>query len=512
MAFQFNIQRKLLALSLFGVAFVFIVGAAGYVTAERLSSANQRIADVGAALKAQTDADMAHDALRGDVLATLLAGGRDDPDTEKALKADVEAHGADFAKALKDLQELPLNPETRRAVEQVRPALVAYLDHARRISAEAWQDVRGARAQLPEFMKTFKAVEKEMDALSTLIESQAEADHDLSKSTSATAGIAIIAVVVLAAGVLLALSTWVSRGIVRPIQSAVHIAETVAAGDLRSRIDARGTDETAQLLAALKQMNESLTRVVGTVRGSSDSIATGSTEISTGNHDLSQRTELQASNLQQTAASMEQLKSAVLSNAETARVAAQLATEASRAVAEGGQSVGQVAGTMGDIAESSRRIGDIIGTIDGIAFQTNILALNAAVEAARAGEQGRGFAVVAAEVRALAQRSAAAAKEIKELIQASADKVDTGSRQAGETERAMEQIVAQVSRVTQMIGEISHATQEQTSGIAQVSDALTVLDEATQQNAALVEQSAAAAESLKSQAAQLVNSVAIFKM
>jgi methyl-accepting chemotaxis protein len=511
-AFQFNIQRKLLALSLLGVAFVFAVGAAGYAAAGRLTGASQRITEAGAALKAQMAADMAHDALRGDVLAALLAGGRDDPGAEKELKAELEEHGSAFNDALKDLQAMPLNPATRRAVEQMRPTLAAYLDSARRISTQAFVDAREARNQLPRFMEAFKALEVQMEALSEIIEAQAKAEQEFSEATSSMVGIAILAVVAIAAAALLLLSRWISMGIVRPIQRAVRIAETVAAGDLSSRIDVRGADETAQLLAALKQMNDSLTRVVGTVRGSSDSIATGSSEISSGNHDLSQRTELQASNLQQTAASMEQLKSAVRTNAETARVAAQLANEASRAVSDGGTSVGQVAGTMTAIAESSRKIGDIIGTIDGIAFQTNILALNAAVEAARAGEQGRGFAVVAAEVRALAQRSASAAKEIKELIQASADKVDTGSRQAGETERAMENIVAQVSRVTQMIGEISNATQEQTTGIAQVSDALTVLDEATQQNAALVEQSAAAAESLKLQADQLVNSVAIFRM
>jgi methyl-accepting chemotaxis protein len=274
----------------------------------------------------------------------------------------------------------------------------------------------------------------------------------------------------------------------------------------------QGHGETAQLLTALKRMNDSLVSVVGTVRSSSDSIATGSSQISIGNQDLSQRTEEQASNLQQTAASMEELSATVRTNADTTRQAAQLADTASGAAAQGGVAVGQVVTTMAEITKASRKINDIIGVIDGIAFQTNILALNAAVEAARAGEQGRGFAVVATEVRTLAQRSAVAAKEIKALIQTSVEQVEIGSRQASDAGHTMDDIVAQVKRVTQLIGEISTATHEQTEGIGQVSDAVTQLDQVTQQNAALVEEAAAAAESLNAQAGQLVASVAVFHL
>ncbi len=309
------------------------------------------------------------------------------------------------------------------------------------------------------------------------------------------------------------LAAWrLAVGITRPIARAVQVAETVAGGDLTSRIEVNSTDETGQLLGALKAMNESLVNVVGTVRAGSDSIATGATQIATGNADLSQRTEEQASNLQQTAASMEELTSTVQANAETARQATQLAASASTVASKGGTVVGQVVTTMEDITASSKKISDIIGVIDGIAFQTNILALNAAVEAARAGEQGRGFAVVATEVRSLAGRSAEAAKEIKALIGASVDKVEAGSRLVGDAGATMNDIVAQVKRVADLIGEISAATAEQTAGIGQVSDAVTQLDQVTQQNAALVEESAAAADSLNHQAARLVEAVSVFKI
>ena len=253
-------------------------------------------------------------------------------------------------------------------------------------------------------------------------------------------------------------------------------------------------------------------RIVGEVRLSSDSIATGSSEIATGNADLSQRTEEQASNLEETAASMEELTSTVKNNADTAHKAAALAGEASRAAVQGGEVVAQVVSPMEEISAASRKITDIISVIDGIAFQTNILALNAAVEAARAGEQGRGFAVVASEVRSLAQRSADAAREIKTLIGASVEKVENGTQLVSEAGRSMEGIVAQVQRVSDLIGEISSATSEQTTGISQVGEAVTQLDQVTQQNAALVEQSAAAADSLRHQAAKLAEVVSVFRL
>ncbi len=305
---------------------------------------------------------------------------------------------------------------------------------------------------------------------------------------------------------------WISRSITKPINTAVALAESVARGDLTGRIDATGRDETGRLLSALKTMAGNLSHIVGQVRTASDSIATGSSQIATGSADLSQRTEEQASNLQQTAASMEQINSTMRSNADTASEATQLAATASNSARQGGAVVAEVVSTMDRITQSSRKVADIISVIDGIAFQTNILALNAAVEAARAGEQGRGFAVVASEVRGLAQRSANAAKEIKTLISESVDTTETGARLVGDAGRTMEDIVAQVQRVSDLIQVMHAATQEQMSGVGQVSDAVTQLDQVTQQNAALVEESAAAAESLRSQAEQMVAAVGIFKL
>jgi methyl-accepting chemotaxis protein len=292
---------------------------------------------------------------------------------------------------------------------------------------------------------------------------------------------------------------------------AAAIAARIAEGDLSHAVSvARGDDHS--LLAAMARMQASLQNIIGEVRAGSESIATGATQIATGNADLSQRTEVQAGNVQKTASSMEELHATVKNNADTARQATQLAQSASSAASRGGDVVAKVVTTMGGISGSSQRIADIIGVIDGIAFQTNILALNAAVEAARAGEQGRGFAVVATEVRTLAQRSAAAAKEIKTLIGASVEQVQAGTQLVDDAGSAMKEIVSQVQRVSDLMAEISAATVEQTSGIGLVNDAVTQLDQATQQNAALVEESAAAADSLRQQAQRLVEAVGAFRV
>ena len=354
-----------------------------------------------------------------------------------------------------------------------------------------------------------------MNALQALIDFQKELMAASSKSVDAAvaeAGALMLVVAGVAAALGAALAWVITNSITGPIRRAVEVAETVAQGDLRSNIEVNSRDETGQLMAALKRMNEALVSTVSTVRGNADSVATASSQIAQGNVDLSQRTEEQASNLQQTAASMEQLTATVKQNADTARQAAQLATTASSVAARGGDVVGKVVATMEDISASSKRISDIIGTIDGIAFQTNILALNAAVEAARAGEQGRGFAVVAGEVRSLAQRSAEAAKEIKSLIGASVEKVDAGTALVGDAGSTMGEIVSQVRRVSDLIAEISAASIEQTQGIGQIGDAVQQLDQVTQQNAALVEESAAAAESLRQQSAQLAEAVSFFSL
>ncbi|MYM72918.1 HAMP domain-containing protein [Duganella sp. FT134W] len=305
---------------------------------------------------------------------------------------------------------------------------------------------------------------------------------------------------------------WITRTITQPINAALKVAETVSSGDLTSDIQVNSSDETGQLMHALKTMNTNLVNIVGQVRNGTDLIATASTEIAAGNQDLSSRTEEQASSLEETASSMEELTSTVRFNAENARQANELAINASEIASRGGSVVGEVVSTMGSINDSSRKIVDIISVIDGIAFQTNILALNAAVEAARAGEQGRGFAVVASEVRNLAQRSASAAKDIKSLIDDSVQKVQIGSELVDKAGQTMEEIVQSISRVTQIMTQISNASEEQSIGIAQVNDAITQMDQVTQQNAALVEEAAAAAESMQEQSAKLADVVSVFKL
>ena len=318
----------------------------------------------------------------------------------------------------------------------------------------------------------------------------------------------------LGAAILLGLVfAWrVSRSITGPLGEAVAVAGKVAAGDLSSVIEPKSKDETGMLMQALKEMNENLGRIVSQVRSGMDEISTASNQIASGNADLSQRTEEQASSLEETASSMEELASTVKQNGDNVNQANQLAAAASNVAQRGGSVVSEVVQTMSSINDSSKKIADIIGVIDGIAFQTNILALNAAVEAARAGEQGRGFAVVASEVRTLAQRSAGAAKEIKQLISDSVVEVENGTRLVGDAGRTMQEIVDSVQRVSNIMGEISSATQEQSAGIEQINEAVTQMDQVTQQNAALVEEAAAAAESMREQAVSLGAAVAVFKL
>ncbi|MEZ0606148.1 methyl-accepting chemotaxis protein [Paraburkholderia sp. IW21] len=322
----------------------------------------------------------------------------------------------------------------------------------------------------------------------------------------------LIAICLIALALAVSACVVITRAVTGPLRFAIDVARTVSEGDLRTRISVDGSDETSKLLAALREMNDRLTAIVGRVRDSSTSIAGAARQIAAGNMDLSQRTEQQAASLQETASSMEELTSTVKQNADNAQQGSTLAANASSVAQKGSEVVGQVVNTMHDISDSSTKIADITGIIEGIAFQTNILALNAAVEAARAGEQGRGFAVVASEVRSLAQRSSSAAKEIKDLIANSVDKIRNGSALAGEAGKTMAEVTQAVARVTGIMSEIAAASTEQSRGIEQVNLAITQMDNVTQQNAALVEEAAAASRSMEDQGQQLNEAVAFFQL
>ncbi|MBC8749416.1 methyl-accepting chemotaxis protein-1 (serine sensor receptor) [Paraburkholderia sp. WC7.3g] len=350
------------------------------------------------------------------------------------------------------------------------------------------------------------------DALRKFQFDSAKQGYDSAQSNFET--FRMVSIAALVVGVLAAALSYLtlSRAIARPLDEALGHFDAIAAGDLRRPVTLTSRDEMGQLLEGIAKMQRSLTETVRSVRGGSESIATATRQIAAGNIDLSSRTEEQASALQETASSMEQLTGTVRQNADNARQASALAANASEIANKGSAVVGQVVGTMGDINQSSAKIADIISIIEGIAFQTNILALNAAVEAARAGEEGRGFAVVAGEVRSLAQRSSAAAKEIKELIDTSVERVQSGSALVDEAGRTMSEIIGAVQRVTDIMGEIAAASEEQSGGIDQVARAVTQMDEVTQQNAALVEEAAAAAASLEEQATRLRGAVAVFQL
>ena len=360
--------------------------------------------------------------------------------------------------------------------------------------------------------ETFGALSKSLGGMVARMDQQSSASLDLSAERSRRTSLLLGLLGLAAAAATVGVAWWMQRRVVNELGRAVRVAHEVASGNLAADARTDRSDEVGDLLRAMQRMTQQLSTSLATVLDSSTSIENASAEIATGNQDLSQRTEQTASNLQQAASSMVQLTGNVKQSADSARQANQLASSAAEVAARGGAVVSQVVSTMDEINASSKRIGDIIGVIDGIAFQTNILALNAAVEAARAGEQGRGFAVVAGEVRSLAQRSAQAAREIKSLIGASVEKVDSGSRLVADAGQTMSEIVGSVQRVTDIISEITAAAAEQSEGIGQVNQSVAQLDQMTQQNAALVEESAAAAESLKDQAARLRSIVNNFQL
>jgi len=421
-----------------------------------------------------------------------------------------------FNSSLDAYSKLVSSPEEQRILDSMKSSWASYLEVddkvVKLIDAGAGSATEARQLSATEGSKRFTATLE-------LIDSDIKLNHDGSAAEVVKAGAAfssariwilLLSAFALAAGA--GIAFVITRSITGPLRRSVEVAETVARGDLTAAIHVDGKDELSQLLGALRHMNERLLDTVGRVRSSSESIATGSSQIAAGNTDLSQRTEEQAASLEETAASMEELTSTVKQNAENANQGNALAARASDTAARGGEVVSRVVDTMHGISSSSQQVAQIISVIEGIAFQTNILALNAAVEAARAGEQGRGFAVVAGEVRTLAQRSASAAKEIKDLIDESVNRVNSGTALVDEAGRTMSEIVQSVRQVSDLMGEISAASGEQHRGIEQVNVAISQMDEVTQQNAALVEEASAAAQSMASQASTLREVVSTFKL
>jgi len=438
-----------------------------------------------------------------------------DADALPSLLAGIERDKAAADAAWKAYGATGMGPGEREAAERFVRARSAFLEQGLLPAVTALRagDLMGAKAivQGP-MIALFAPVRAGIDELIQLKLDEAERMSKASQSTYEL--VRVVCLSGMAFGLVLAgiVGAVLVRGIVQPLEEAVRVASAVAGGDLTQNIDVKAQDETGRLMRALNRMNDGLAQIVGRVRVGTDTIATAATQIAAGNLDLSARTEQQAASLEETASSMEELTSTVRQNADNAREANVLALSASDVANRGGAVVAQVVRTMADIDASATRIADIIGVIDGIAFQTNILALNAAVEAARAGEQGRGFAVVAGEVRNLAQRSAAAAREIKTLIDDSVEKVRHGSGLVDRAGATMQEIVASVERVTAIMGDITAASQEQSAGIEQVNQAIVQMDQATQHNAALVEQASAAAQALREEAGSLAQAVHLFRI
>jgi len=437
-----------------------------------------------------------------------------DPSQIAKELGNLDSRTAAATKALSELKQTATNPKEVAILKEIDAVRSKFIPGQKTFVGLINEDkkddamVKFMFSLRPQQTRYFAAVDKYIAFQNAEMVASGQTASALTKRTQ----FVIMVLALVAALISLVVAFLATRSITTPLKEAVNVAQRVANGDLTSEITVDSDDETGQMMASLKYMNESLIKIVAEVRSGTDSIAEASAEIASGNLDLSSRTEQQANSLGMTSSSMRELTDTVQQNADNARQANQLAAKASEVAARGGSVVSHVVETMGSITASSKKIVDIIGVIDGIAFQTNILALNAAVEAARAGEQGRGFAVVAAEVRNLAQRSAGAAKEIKALIGDSVDKVREGSTLVEQAGVTMEEVVASVRRVTDIMGEITSASQEQSAGIAQVNTTILEMDETTQQNAALVEEAAAAAASMQDQAANLARVVSVFKL
>jgi methyl-accepting chemotaxis protein len=511
---QFTIRLRMIGAILMVVALLVMVGGAGLfgmfriqtlsadVTAQALT-VNSHVASLSEQvnLLRRHEKDLIINYEKAEAITALKAKW---VDALRVVRAELKSLGD---------AEHHLDPKAIQAIgDRITQYEQAFLPVLRQIEASGYDSATTINKVSGRATEHVRAAEEGLAALRKSNTAAAEAARESMQDSVRHTLAAFAAALAVAVLLVVPLTLANSSSILRPMREANDLARAIASGDLTRPVSDAGRDESADLLRSLGAMQEQLRGLVGQIRSSADSIQTASVEVATGNQDLSHRTEQAASNLQQTASAIEQLAVTVRQSADSASQANQLASSASSVAQRGGTVVSQVVSTMDEINTSSKKIADIIGVIDGIAFQTNILALNAAVEAARAGEQGRGFAVVAGEVRSLAQRSAEAAREIKTLIGTSVDRVEAGARLVQDAGSTMTEIVASVQRVSDIIGEITHASSEQSAGIGQVNGSVVQLDQMTQQNAALVEQSAAAAESLKEQAQRLAGAVGVFRL
>ncbi|MCC6651267.1 MAG: HAMP domain-containing protein [Candidatus Eisenbacteria bacterium] len=508
---KWTIQNRLYALAACGIAITILMGVVGFSGFRALGGAIAGMKVTGEALSNHDDADMMHDALRGDVMAAMLART---PEESETARADLKEHADNFRAQIAENEKLSISPELSRTLAGARPRMEEYIAFAEKMVELASQSPDAARASVPEFLVSFSALEEEMEHLSVLI---AGANEQAEKKAAGDQRFFLMLMSALAIGgavTFLAGAAALIRSVVAPIrrfESAMHDMAS-GEGDLTRRMEASGTDEIGSMARAFNEFVSKIHDVILHVKDSANSVAQASRELTSASDTISGSAQEQASSLEETAASLEQITSTVRQNADNAQTANQLADNAREVAEKGGSVVSSAVSAMSEINSSSRRIADIITTIDEIAFQTNLLALNAAVEAARAGEQGRGFAVVASEVRSLAQRSATAAREIKGLIEDSVHKVETGAGLVNRSGATLDEIVTAVKRVTDVVAEIAAASREQSVGIEQVNRAVTQMDQVTQSNAAQTEELSATAGHLAEQAAEVQSQVGRFRV
>ncbi|MEZ5660372.1 MAG: methyl-accepting chemotaxis protein [Burkholderiaceae bacterium] len=491
---------------------VAVTGSIGIYNLDRLKQGADHVVVAFKAISAGQEADMMHDALRGDTQLNLLGSLLGKPEWHREAAEAVAEHAKTFRSRLAQLEAMPMPAEAAKAVKRVKPAVERYIAVAQRLVALDKAEAAAVDSLLRDFNTAYSDLEGSMAAMNDAIAHWGDTVMTgIGDEVHSGAQISIWTVAVTAV-LMIGLSFALGRFLSRPLGRAVEASSLLASGDLTVSVEEEGNDETRAVLRALVQLRDNLARIVREVKENADSLAVASSEIAHGNLDLSNRTEGQAATLQETASIMDELGATVSNNADSAAHADQLAKEAASVASRGGDVVGKVVSTMKGISESSHKIADIINVIDSIAFQTNLLALNAAVEAARAGEQGRGFAVVATEVRNLARRTADSAKEIAALITTSVDRVEQGTVLVDEAGETMQELLTSIDQVAQIMGDISSASAQQSEGVARVAESIMQMDSVTQQNAALVEESASASDQLSGQAQHLVKSVAAFKL